>query len=110
MIVVENAKSDVSADAIADEAAMIEEDVAMAQEDDWAKVQAALADPKWDFRTVEGIARDSHLDSRNVERLLRSNRSEIRQTFSRDRRIIYTLKSRPKKLREVFANVQALLS
>ena len=82
----------------------------MSQNADWLKVQAALENPEWDFRTVEGIARDTQLEPGRIDLLLRSNRSRVRQTLSRDRRVIYTLKSRPKKLREVFADIQTFLS
>ena len=90
--------------------ATIEEGVEVSQHDDWLKVQGALEKPEWDFRTVEGIARDTRLEAGRIELLLYSHRSRVRQTLSRDRRVIYTLKSRPKKLREVFANIQTFLS
>ena len=90
--------------------ATMEEDAEVSQNDDWLKVQAALEKSEWDFRTVEGIARDTQLEPGRIELLLRSNRSRVRQTLSRDRRVIYTLKSRPKKLREVFADIQTFLS
>ena len=77
---------------------------------EWEKVRAALANPGWDFRTVDGIARETRLSSNVVERLLAVNRSWIRQTLSQDHRVIYTLKSRPKKLREIFADIQLLVS
>ena len=34
----------------------------MIETKEWTKVHAALADPKWDFRTVGGIARETGLD------------------------------------------------
>ena len=73
---------------------------------EWHRVRKALDDPKWDFRTVAGIARETGLDPERVKRLLDRHRSEIRQTLSRDRKMIYTLKSRPRKLREVIADLQ----
>ena len=78
--------------------------------EDWAKVQAALANPAWDFRTVDGITRDTSLPRERVERVLRRNRSMVRRAVSRDRRAVYTLKSRPKKLREFFADVLTFAS
>lgn len=77
---------------------------------EWSKIYSALEDPKWAFRTVEGIATDTGLDPKCVERLLDQHRSEIRQRMSRDRRIIYTLKSRPKKMREIIADLQVYAS
>ena len=78
--------------------------------DDWVKVQAALADPAWDFRTVDGITRDTSLPRERVELVLLRNRSMVRRALARDRRVVYTLKSRPKKLREFFADVLTLAS
>ena len=78
--------------------------------DEWSRVHSALGDPKWDFRTVEGIVRDTGLEPERVKRLLDRHRSEIRQRMSRDRRIIYTLKSRPMKMREIIADLQVYAS
>ncbi len=82
----------------------------MIETDGWSKVHAALQNPNWDFRTVEGLARETELGARRVERLIDQHRSEVRQTLSRDRRIIYTLRSRPKKLRETLADIQMFVS
>ena len=73
---------------------------------EWFKVKAALDDPEWDFRTIGGIAKETGLDPRQVEQLLAQHRREIRQTLLRDGRVIYTLKTRPKTLRETFAEMQ----
>ena len=73
---------------------------------EWFKVQAALDDREWDFRTVDGIAGETGLTPDAVVRLLGEHRSELRQILLRDGRIGYTLKSRPKTLREVFAEIQ----
>ena len=82
----------------------------MVESNKWSRVHTALANPNWDFRTVKGIARETGLDPESVERLIEQHRSEIRQTLSGDRRIIYTLKSRPKKLREILADIQMFVS
>ena len=73
---------------------------------EWFKVQAALDDREWDFRTVDGIAGETGLAPEAAVRLLRKHRSELRQILLRDGRIGYTLKSRPKTLRETFAEMQ----
>lgn len=78
--------------------------------DEWSRVHSALDDPKWDFRTVEGIVRDTGLEPERVKRLLDRHRSEIRQRMSRDRRIIYTLKSRPMKMRDIIDDLQVYAS
>lgn len=77
---------------------------------DWTKVHAALKDPRWDFRTVEGIAKETALEPDLVKRVLETHHSEVRQTVSRERQKIYTLKSRPKKMREVIADIQTFAS
>ena len=88
---------------------VLETDVAVAaraQEKEWTKVQAALKDPKWDFRTVDGIVKETQLSRELVEKLLQKHRSHLRQMLARDRRVIYTLRSRGKKLRELLATMQ----
>ena len=82
----------------------------MSEKHEWSKVHAALADPRWDFRTIRGIARVTRLDPGRVEYLIRRHRSEVRQTLSRNREILYTLRSRPKKLREIVADIQMFAS
>ena len=82
----------------------------MIETKEWTKVHAALADPKWDFRTVGGIARETGLDPERVERLIEQHRSEVRQTLSRDQRIIYTLRSRRPKMREIVADIQRIVA
>ena len=73
---------------------------------EWFKVQAALDDREWDFRTVDGIAGETGLAPDTVVRLLGEHRSELRQILLRDGRIGYTLKSRPRTFREIFAEIQ----
>ena len=77
---------------------------------EWSRVREALDDPRWDFRTVEGIARDTGLDPERIERLLDRHRPETRQTLTRNRKKMYTLKSRPRKLREVIADLHMFAS
>ena len=89
---------------------MTESEVAAIAEDEWPKVQTALENPEWDFRTVAGIAKETGLSPEHVELLLHRNRSRIRQTLSRDRRVIYTLKSRLKRLREILADIHLFAS
>ena len=93
----------------AQERVTMETDAAVAVgagEKEWERVQAALKDPKWDFRTVAGIVKETQLSKQQVEELLRRHRSQLRQALARDRRVIYTWKSRPRKLRELLAAMQ----
>ena len=78
--------------------------------DDWAKVQAALANPNWDFRTVGGLARETGLPRKHVERLLQEHGAAVRRAVSRGGRVrrwqfVYTLRSRPTRFREVVDNL-----
>ena len=83
--------------------------------DDWTKVKAALANPNWDFRTVDGIARETSLPREHVQRLLRRHEAAVRLTLTRDmrlgtRRVAYTLRDRPTKLREVVDSILTFAS
>ena len=78
--------------------------------EDWMKVHDALNDTKWDFRTIEGIAKQTDLDPERVGCLLGEYQSEIRQVIARNHEIIYTLRSRPVKVREVIADLQTFAS
>ena len=77
----------------------------MAGIDIWQKVRSALGNPNWDFRSIEGIAKETELDPREVREAILHNMSEVRQARSRDGNIIYTLESRPVRPREVMAVV-----
>ena len=76
----------------------------------WNAVHAALSDPRWDFRTVSGIASETGVSPDAVRDLIETHRSEIRQTISRDRQPVYTLRSRPMKMREVVADLRLYAS
>ena len=83
--------------------------------DDWAKVKAALANPNWDFRTVDGIVRETSLSREHVLRLLRRHGAAVRLALTRDtrlgtRRVAYTLRDRPTKLREVVDSILTFAS
>ena len=80
------------------------------EDDRWSVVLAALQDAAWDFRTVEGIAKDSQLPRGTVERLLLEHQSELRRRRGRDGRTIYTLKSKPVSVREIVADLQVFAS
>lgn len=82
----------------------------------WPKVQAALADPKWDFRTVDGIAKETSLPREHVKAVLGRHGTMVRRAVSRRKRsrgwrFVYTLKSRPRKrLREFLSDVLTFAS
>ena len=76
----------------------------------WSAVHAALSDPRWDFRTIPGIASETGMSHNEVREQLEAHRSEIRQTISRDRQPVYTIRSRPMKMREVVADLRLYAS
>ncbi len=82
----------------------------MNTEIEWEMVRSALKDSKWDFRTVDGVARDTGLDLKQVEEVIDCHRSEVRQTISRDGIVIYAHKSKPVKAREIIAQMQRFAS
>ena len=71
---------------------------------DAAKVMNALNDPKYDFRTVEGLARDSGLTKDEVVRVLKNNPavrlSHVTAKYDVD---LFTPSARPVKWRERLA-------
>ena len=77
--------------------------------DAWSRIQAALSDPRWDFRTVDGLSRETGLNAADIQELLEENRHKVRRAVSRDRkgRALYTTKSWPVGPREVIADLQA---
>lgn len=78
----------------------------------WPSIQNALADKRWDFRTIEGIARDTGLDESTVREVLEMHTGEVRRSLVPDSkgRTLYTLRKRGKSLQEMFANSIAILS
>ena len=72
----------------------------------WDRVRAALANPRWDFRTVDGIAKEVHLNPDQVRQVLDSMGSEVRIAKGRDYRTLYTLKSRPVTAREILSSIR----
>ena len=78
----------------------------------WPRIQAALEDPRWNFRTVEGISRDTGLNAACISDLLEEHQPEVRRAVSRDRkgRVLYTIKPWPVSIREVIADLHAFAS
>lgn len=64
------------------------------------KVLNALLDQKWDFRTVQGIAKETNLDPLYVASVLRENAQHIRTFPTKN---VYTSVERSQKLREQLA-------
>ena len=69
------------------------------------KVFEALADERWDFRTVEGISHAVGIPESEVEEILKKYDDLVRLSPVRyeKNRMIYTLKSRPKNIQETLS-------
>jgi len=78
----------------------------------WQRINKALADPRWDFRTIPGLAKAANLSEQEVQALLEAHSDQVRQSAVPDRhgRALYTLRSRPKKVREFLAEVRAYVA
>jgi hypothetical protein len=76
------------------------------------KVFEALADPSWDFRTVEGVARSTGLSLGEVESVLVKYPDLIRRSAIPDRegRDLYTLASTAVKAKEVLAEIRTYVT
>ena len=77
------------------------------------KVFEALSDPKWDFRTVDGIRRVSGLPDNEIRSILDKykgklvRKSDIPDPHGRD---IYTLKTDRAETRELLAKLRTFIS
>jgi hypothetical protein len=84
----------------------------VAKDPDTDAVVAALADPRWDFRTVSGIVRSTGLQEDVVRRILADLGDAVRGPVVPDPagRDLYTLSSRPPRRREKWLHLRALLT
>jgi hypothetical protein len=78
----------------------------------WTRIREALADQKWDFRTVQGIAKETGIPASDVEQMLKLHASHIRIAVVPDEsgHLLYTDATRPMKLREWLASVRAFVA
>jgi hypothetical protein len=74
-------------------------------------LEDALEDPRWDFRTIEGLASDLALPSEAVAEVLRAFPKIARKSILTDHegRNLYTASNRPLKLRERFERLRSVL-
>jgi len=81
-------------------------------EPDARRVFEALADPKWDFRTIDGLAQSTSLPEQRIEQILEKYRQFVRQSPVLDRRghELYTLSARGSTLRELLSTARAFIS
>ena len=76
------------------------------------KVFKALADLAWDFRTVEGISKTTSLSDSQVNEILAKYPRFVRKSAvpNREGKELFTLHSRPIKLRERLALIRMSLA
>jgi hypothetical protein len=81
-------------------------------EADARRVFEALADPTWDFRTIDGLAESTGVPKKRIEEILPKYRALVRQALVLDRlgRELYTLSSRASTFRELLTNARAFIS
>lgn len=71
----------------------------------------ALADPRWDFRTTEGIAKNTGIDEAEVKAILEKSNLIRKSPVPDERgRELYTLRTRPVSTRENLAVAQRALT
>jgi hypothetical protein len=82
------------------------------REPDARRVFEALADDKWDFRTIAGLSASTGIAEDRVRDILRQYESQIRRSLVLDRqgRELYTLASRRPSLREWLSNTRAFIA
>jgi hypothetical protein len=77
------------------------------------KVFEALANPKWDFRTVKGIAKETSLNSTLVSNIINAHTGKlIRKSVIPDKTgdELYTLKSKRADIAEIYDQFRTFLS
>lgn len=76
------------------------------------RVFEALADPRWDLRTVDGLSKSASVPENQVREILRRYPDLVRQAAVLDAegRELYALASRAMSLREWFSTTRAFMS
>ncbi len=76
------------------------------------QVLDALADERWDFRTAEGVSKETGIALEHVREVLDGHPESIRKSAvpNRKGRVLYKLKSRGTGLLEFLATVRAFVS
>lgn len=76
------------------------------------KVFEALADPKWDFRTVEGLVKSTKLSPEEIKKIIQKHPELIRKSTVPDRygRQLYTLREKNTETLELFQKLRTFIS
>jgi hypothetical protein len=85
--------------------------MAQVEKDPVAKVITAVEGSRWDFRTIEGVAKATGFSEDMVKSILESNVAILRRSNATDRqgRALFTSASRPVRWRERLAAWQGAL-
>jgi len=80
--------------------------------DAWEKIYNALSDPKFEFRTVRGIARVTKLSEDEVQQELMHNRDKVRIPLFTDNKgqVLYTRRDHGKSMREILSEIRTIVS
>src|SRR5687768_7543107 len=72
----------------------------------------ALANPEWDFRTIDGIAKETGMTPEQVAEVIKEYPQHIRKSLAKGResRDLYTLRSKPRLLTEKLAFIRSILT
>jgi hypothetical protein len=75
----------------------------------WERVEKALENPSWDFRTIDGLAEDTGLRPEEIRWLINRHSDRVRVSNVPDTqgRVLYILASKPISARELLATVRA---
>ena len=87
-------------------------DTSEPRDEHWEAVRNALANPKYDFRTVDGIVRETGLADTEVQQILQQHQDAVRKAYTTDKmgRLLYTLRDRPQSLQEIISNIKSIVS
>lgn len=82
----------------------------MSQEEE--KIISALRDPRWDYRTIDGIAKDTELTPEQVMSFLESRKDIVWKSNIPDKlgRDLFTLKERVSQSKEFFRNLTTFMT
>jgi hypothetical protein len=76
------------------------------------QIMAALADARFQYRTIPGIAAEIGIPEATVRSILEARAGEVRKVSLHDGNgnVLYTLRSRPRSAREILAETRASLA
>ena len=71
-----------------------------------------LSDPRWDFRTIRGIASATGINESQVQKVVESHSDLIRKSYVPNKagEALFTLRGKPVKLRERLAEMRMYLA